>query len=52
MKLTKSIKEAMETQRRTVLHENDTVAISKAEYPLDQIADYLKENYHIKNIYG
>ena len=48
----KSIKEAMETQRRTVLHENDTVAISKAEYPLDQIADYLKENYHIKNIYG
>ena len=48
----KSIKEAMETQRRTILHENDTVAISKAEYPLDQIADYLKENYHIKNIYG
>ena len=48
----KSIKDAMETQRNTALRENDTVNIDKAEYPIDQIADYLKENYHIKNIYG
>ena len=48
----KSIKDTMETQRNTALRENDTVNIDKAEYPIDQIADYLKENYHIKNIYG
>ena len=47
----KSIKDAMETQRNTALRENDTVNIDKAEYPIDQIADYLKKLSHQKYLW-